>query len=118
MYNDYYGYTKQYLLVHETEKAYLVRDDVGEFWIPKSLTKNIATRDNQIRFARLAKFRPDYLLEHDTDFDEAMEPLEVEKEVEEPDFDVLDMKKLKKKKKKKKGKVLYDTEWARNEGLL
>ena len=115
----HYGGHVQYTLIHETEKAFLVRDGKGEFWIPKSLTQSVTTRGDQIQFKRWLKFSPDYLPEHET-ADIEMAPLVKEEVfvVEEPDFDVLDMKKLKRKKKKKKSKVLYDTEWARNEGLI
>ena len=117
--DNYYGYKIVYDLVHETDKAYLVRDKRGEFWVPKSLTRNSTIRDNQIQFATWSKFRPEYLPEHDTIPDTDMVPLvKVLFVSEEPDFDTIDMKKLKRKKKKKKSKVLYDTEWARNEGLI
>ena len=117
MYDDYYGYKVIYTLVHETEKAFLVRDDRGEFWIPKSLTQSVATQDNRIQFRRWGRFRPEYLPEHEEDTCE-MTPL-IAPEVksitpmyksEEPDFDVIDMKDL--------DTVVYDEEWAKNEGLL
>jgi hypothetical protein len=45
-YNEY----KDCTLVHQTEKAYLIQDEKGQFWLPKSIIINVKIDSDKISF--------------------------------------------------------------------
>ena len=74
--NDYDYEGIEFTLLHQTEKAVLVRDTQGDFWVPKSLFKNARVRADKLTGFLASWFNRKYLLKEEQDND--FEPLDAD----------------------------------------